>query len=102
MTVSRTRAAYVYPARHFASSDDNPALPRMGERLRLKASFDVKTLPPQAREIAIAMQRYGLIVADNGSDWYVSGAPSASWNNDDLHQLGRIHGSDFEVVDVKP
>ena len=100
VTVSRTRRAYVYPARHFASSSTDPSLPRMGERLRLKASVDISHLPPQARVVARAMQRYGLIVADNGSDWYVSGAPNPHWNNDDLHALGTLHGRDFEVVNT--
>jgi len=72
----------------------------MGERLRLKATVDVSGLPPQARRVARAMQRYGLIVADKGSDWYVSGAPSPRWDDDDLHALGGLHGRDFEVVRV--
>src|SRR5215210_5173469 len=70
VTVRRTRRAYVYPARHHASSDPDPSLPRMGERLRLKRSVDVSKLPRQARVVATALKRYGLIVADNGSDWY--------------------------------
>jgi hypothetical protein len=98
MTVRRTRRAYVHPARHFASNADDPSLPRMGERLRLKASVRAEDFPPQARVIVRAMQRYGLIVADNGSDWYVSGAPHRGWDNDQLRTLGRITGSDFEVV----
>jgi hypothetical protein len=98
MTVSQTRRAFVFPARHFASSDTDPALPRMGERLRLKASTDISGLPRQARVVARAMKEYGLIVADNGSDWYVSGAPHPRWDDDQLHALGRLRGSDFEVV----
>jgi hypothetical protein len=98
MTASQTRRAFVFPARHFASSDDDPALPRMGERLRLKASVDISGLPRQARVVARAMQRYGLIVADNGSDWFVSGAPHPRWDNDQLRELRRLHGGDFEVV----
>jgi hypothetical protein len=98
MTVSESRRAFVFPARHFASSSDDPALPRMGERLRLKASVDVGGLPLQARVVARAMREYGLIVADNGSDWYVSGAPHPRWDNDQLRALGRLRGSDFEVV----
>jgi hypothetical protein len=100
VTVSRTRRAYVWPARHFASDDTDPNLPRMGERLRLKASVDISGLPLQARRVARAMQVYGLIVADNGSDWYVSGTPDRRWDNDQLHALGDLHGSDFEVVDT--
>jgi hypothetical protein len=100
VTVQRTRRAYVYPARHFASSTDDPALPRMGERLRLRPSVDISSFPRQARIVLTAMRRYGLIVADNGSDWYVSGAPAAGWDNDQLHTLGRITGRDLEVVDA--
>ena len=101
VTVSRSRRAYVYPARHFASSDPDPSLPRMGERLRLKQSVDVSGLPRQARVVATALKRYGLIVADNGSDWYISGAPHRGWDNDQLHQLGRLTGRDFEVVNAR-
>ena len=100
VTVSRSRRAYVYPARHFASSDTDPSLPRMGERLRLKADVDISKLPRQARVVATALKRYGAIVADNGSDWYVSGAPHPRWDNDQLHALDRITGRDFEVVDA--
>jgi hypothetical protein len=99
-TVSRTRKAFVYPARHFASSDTDPNLPPMGMRFRLKASFPVSRFPRQSRIVLRALQRYGMLVADNGSDWYVSGAPNPGWNNDDLHSLGGVHGSDFEVVDT--
>jgi hypothetical protein len=102
VTVSRSRRAFVWPARHFASDDEDPSLPRMGERLRLKASVDISGLPPQARRVARAMKTYGLIVADNGSDWFVSGAPSRRWDNDQLHELGGLSGSDFEVVEVSP
>jgi len=98
MTVSESRNAFVFPARHFASSSADPDLPRMGERLRLKASVDISGLPRQARVVARAMQQYGLIVADNGSDWFVSGAPHPGWDNDQLRQLGNLSGSDFEVV----
>jgi hypothetical protein len=99
-TASRTRRAYVYPARHYASSDTDPSLPPMGLRVRLKASVDISKLPPQARIVATAMKRYGMILADNGSPWYVSGAPSPHWSNDQLHALGQLTGADFEVVDT--
>jgi hypothetical protein len=99
-TVRRTRRAYVYPARHFASSLTDPALPRMGERLRLKASVDIAGLPRQARIVAQALKAYGMVVADNGSDWFVSGAPSSGWDNDQLAALRRLTGADFEVVDT--
>jgi hypothetical protein len=100
VTVSRSRRAFVWPARHFASDDDDPSLPRMGERLRLKASVDISGMPRQARRVARAMQTYGLIVADNGSDWFISGAPDRRWNNDQLHALDVLSGRDFEVVDT--
>jgi hypothetical protein len=99
-TVERTRRAYVYPARHYASDATDPSLPPMGLRVRLKASVDISKLPRQARIVAQAMKTYGMIVADNGSNWYVSGAPSPHWSNDQLHALGSLTGSDFEVVDT--
>ena len=99
-TVSRTRRAYVWPARHYASSLTDPALPPMGARLRLKRDFDISGFPRQARVVLQALKEYGMIVADNGSDWYVSGAPDPRWSNDDLHTLGRVPGSAFEVVDT--
>jgi hypothetical protein len=98
-TVSRTRRAFVYPARHFASDLTDPDLPAMGQRLRLKASFDVSGYPPQSRVVLRALKEYGMLVADNGSDWFISGAPSSGWDNDDLHSLGGVKGRDFEVVD---
>ena len=100
VTASRTRRAYVWPARHVASDLADPSLPPMGLRLRLKRSFDVSGFPRQARVVLRALQEYGLIVADNGSDWYVSGAPHPRWSNDDLHALHRVPGSAFEVVDT--
>ena len=100
-TAERTRRAYVYPARHYASDSTDPSLPPMGLRVRLKASVDISKLPRQARIVAQAMKTYGLILADNGSSWYVTGAPSPHWSNDQLHALGALHGSDFEVVDTR-
>ena len=99
-TVRRTRRAYVYPARHFASSSDDPSLPPMGLRVRLKASFDLSGYPRQARVVLTALKRYGMLVADNGSDWYITGSPNPAWRNDDLRTLGRVKGSEFEVVDT--
>jgi hypothetical protein len=97
-TVERTRRAYVFPARHYASNSNDPTLPPMGLRLRLKASFDVSGYPRQARIVLVALKRYGMLVADNGSSWYITGAPDPRWSNDQLHTLGRVKGSDFEVV----
>ena len=99
-TAERTRRAYVYPARHFASDLDDPDLPAMGQRLRLRAGFDISRFPRQSRVVLAALKRYGMILADNGSSWYVSGAPNRGWDNDDLHSLGRVPGSAFEVVDT--
>jgi hypothetical protein len=99
-TASRTRKQYVYPARHYASSSDDPSLPPMGLRVRLKAGVDISGLPQQARVVAQAMKTYGMILADNGSSWYVTGAPSPKWSNDQLHALDRLTGADFEVVDT--
>jgi hypothetical protein len=102
VTFSRTQRGYILPATHFASNRTDPNLPPMGLRLRLKASFDTSRLTGQARVIAVAMQRYGLIVADNGSNWYFQGAPNPGWDDDDLNQLKSISGSEFEVVDTGP
>ena len=99
-TAPQTRRAYVYPARHYASSSNDPSLPPMGLRVRLKANVDVASFPKQARVVLRALQRYGMILADNGSPWYVSGAPNSHWSNDQLHSLGRLTGADFEVVDT--
>jgi hypothetical protein len=99
-TASKTRKAYIYPARHYASDSTDPSLPPMGLRVRLKASVDISRLPPQARIVATALKRYGMILADNGSPWFISGAPSPHWSNDQLHALGTLSGKDFEVVDT--
>jgi len=97
-TVSQTRRAFVFPARHFASDLTDPDLPAMGQRLRLRRTVRLDGLPRQARVVAKALQQYGMLVADNGSNWYISGAPDSRWDNDDLRALGRLNGSDFEVV----
>ena len=99
-TVERTRRAYVYPARHHASDLTDANLPPMGLRLRLRADYPIAGFPRQARVVLAALKRYGMIVADNGTSWYISGEPSARWSNDDLHTLGRVPGSAFEVVDT--
>jgi hypothetical protein len=102
VTFSQTRRAYVLPATHWASSSNDPTLPPMGLRLRLRADYDLSGVSGQAHVIATAMQRYGLIVADNGSNWYFQGAPSPGWDDDDLNQLKAIPGTAFEVVDTGP
>jgi hypothetical protein len=95
-TSNGTQHNYVWPARHIAGSC--AACPPMGQRFRLKASFNTAGFSPQAQVILVAMKKYGLIVADNGSPWYISGAPDERWDNDALHQLHSVHGSDFEAV----
>ena len=100
-TVSRTRRAYVWPARHFASDLTDPSLPPMGLRLRLKAGFDTRPFPRQARIVLEALKRYGMIVADNGGNWHVTGTPDPRWSNDQLHTLHNVNGSAFEVVDTR-
>jgi hypothetical protein len=102
VTFSQTQSGFIPPASHGASNRHDPTLPAMGMRLRLSASFDVGGLTGQAKVIATAMQRYGLMVADNGSNWYFQGAPNPGWNDDDLNQLKAIPGSAFEVVDTGP
>ena len=97
-TVRRTQRAYVSPARHFASSDTDPALPPMGLRFRLRASFDLSGFHGQALQILRALKAYGMIVADNGSNWFISGAPDPRWNDADLDQLKRVPGGAFEVI----
>ncbi len=99
-TASHTQKALVWPARHFASSDTNPDRPPMGLRVRLKANFNISGFSAQVQVILRAMKKYGLILADNGSDWYLSGAPDERWDNDVLRQLQQISGSNFEAVDV--
>ena len=97
-TAPMTRSAHLPPARHDAGAGDDAALPPMGLRVRLKAGVPLAGLGPQARVVATALKRYGMILADNGSPWFVSGAPSPGWDDDDLHGLGRLTGADFEVV----
>jgi hypothetical protein len=100
-TVSRSKRGYVYPARHFASSLTSNSLPPMGLRLRLRANYPVSGFPYQAQVVLKALKRYGMIVADNGSSWYLTGTPDPGWDNDQLHTLGKVKGSDFHVVDTR-
>lgn len=97
-TVSQTRRAYVPPASHWASRSKDSDLPPMGMRVRLKADFDISEYPLEARVILTALKQYGMILADNGSDWFISGAPDPRWNNRALHSLKRVTGADLEVV----
>ena len=100
-TAERTRRAYVHPARHYASDSNDASLPPMGVRLRLRADYPLRGFGPQARVVLEALKRYGMILADNGSSIYVTGAPDPRWDNDDLHALDRVTGADFEVVDTR-
>jgi hypothetical protein len=99
-TAPQSRHAYVWPARHYASSLTGTQYPRMGERFRLKASVDISSYPADVQVILRAMKKYGIILADNGSAWYISGKPDDRWNNTNLHTLGNLPGSNFEAVDT--
>ena len=100
-TAPYTARTYIYPARHQAGCTTNSrCLPPMGLRVRLKASVDVSRFSPANQVILTALKRYGMLLADNGSAWYITGVPDPRWNDDDLHLLGGISGADFEVVDT--
>lgn len=99
-TVQNSRHAYLAPARHYASDSTNPNLPPMGMRVRLKPSFDISAFSPRMQVILRAFQKYGMIVADNGSNWYFSGAPDPRWDDDELSTLKAVKGSNFEVVQM--
>jgi hypothetical protein len=101
-TASRTRSALIAPARHYASSDDDPSLPPMGLRLRMKQTYDCQSYSVEARVICAGLKRFGMILADNGSDWYLSGAPDPRWDDGALGDLKQIPGSAFEVVATGP
>jgi hypothetical protein len=101
-TVWRSQKAYIHPATHYASSYTDPNLPPMGLRLRLKASYDLTHFTGQSRVILEALKKYGMIVADNGTSWYITGATDSRWNDDDLNQLKTVPGSAFEVVQSGP
>ncbi len=101
-TVSRSQRGYIHPATHFASSSTDPSLPPMGLRVRLRADYNIGAYRGQARAILEALRTYGMIVADNGSDWFISGTADPGWDDDDIDQLKRVPGSAFEVVDTGP
>ncbi len=102
VTFARTQRAYIHPATHYASSITDPDAPPMGLRLRLRADYDISGFTGHARVLLETMRRYGLIVADNGSNWYVSGATDSRWDDEDLNQLKDVPGTAFEVVDTGP
>lgn len=99
-TVEKTQRGFIFPARHFASDSNDQDLPPMGLRFRLKASVKISSFSATNQVILRALKKYGMIIADNGSDWFISGAPDSRWNDDDLHNLHQLHGRDFEVVDT--
>ncbi len=97
-TVQQTQRKYIYPARHFASDSTDPDFPPMGLRFRLKADFDISGFSEPVQVILLALKKYGMIVADNGSNWYISGAPDDRWDDDILGELKTISGSNFEAI----
>ena len=100
-TVARTRTSYIWPATHQAGSTGDANVPPMGQRFRLKAGVNIASFSATNQIILQALKTYGMFLADNGSDWFLSGAPDDRWDNDDLRQLQNgIHGSDFEAVDI--
>jgi hypothetical protein len=100
LTVPRTRRAYLWPARHCASRLTDAKYPPMGQRFRLRADFDLSGFPKDAQVILRALKKYGMILADNGSAWFISGAPDERWNNERLRELRKVRGADFEAVDT--
>lgn len=101
-TANKTRRAFVHPARHQAGSSLDPNLPPMGMRVRLKASFDISNYSPHVQVILRAMKKYGMILADNGISWMISGAPHEDWDDYELHALKTIPGRAFEVIKMGP
>lgn len=99
-TVQNTRKGFVHPATHYASSNTSSNLPPMGMRVRLKAGVNISGYPAPVRVILQALKTYGMFVADNGSNWYLSGAPDSRWNDGDLATISGIKGGDFEVVQM--
>jgi hypothetical protein len=101
-TVAKTQHGYILPATHAASSSTDPTLPPMGLRLRLKASYDLSRFHGQSLVILRALKQYGMIVADNGGSWFITGAADPRWNDDDLNQLKTVPGSAFQAVNTGP
>lgn len=101
-TAESTQSAYASPARHSSGDGANKSLPPMGMRVRLKASFDTSKLTPQAKWVADTLKTYGMMLADNGGNWYITGAGDAGWDDNDLHNLNKIHGTDLEVIETGP
>jgi hypothetical protein len=102
VTVPETQNGYIHPATHYASSSSDPSLPPMGLRLRLKAGYSLAGFTGESLVILEALKRYGLIVADNGSPWFITGAPNPHWNDENLEQIKQVPGSEFEAVETGP
>ena len=101
-TVHQTQQGFIHPATHWASSSTNANLPPMGLRVRLKASYDISHFTGESKVVLVALKKYGMIVADNGSDWFITGETNTNWNDNDLDQLKTVPGSAFEVVKTGP
>jgi len=101
-TVHQTQQGFIHPATHFASATNDPNDPPMGLRLRLKASYDISGFTGASKVILTALKKYGMLLADNGSDWYITGAADSRWDDNDLNQLKTVPGSEFEAVQSGP
>ena len=97
-TAPQTQRAYVWPARHYASDLTGTQYPPMGQRFRLRADFDISGFSPEVQVILQAMKTYGIILADNGSSWFISGVPDERWDNDILNEIKQVTGAEFEAV----
>jgi hypothetical protein len=101
-TASVTQHAYIWPARHYASSSTDKNRPPMGLRFRLKASFNISVFSPRMQVILRTMKKYGMIMADNGSNWFFQGTHDERWDDEEINSLKSLHGRDFEAVDISP
>jgi hypothetical protein len=99
-TVRRTQRAYIHPARHWASTSRDPALPPMGLRVRLKADYDISGFSPACQVILRALKKYGMLLADNGGNWFISGSPDPRWDTSVLAELKKVKGRDLEAVET--
>jgi len=101
-TCVKTQQGFIHPARHFASRSDDPDLPPMGLRVRLKADYDISRFPKNVQVILKGLKKYGMILADNGGDWFITGAHDPRWDNEELAAIKRVKGKDLEVVHTGP
>ncbi|MFO0866627.1 MAG: hypothetical protein U0744_18635 [Gemmataceae bacterium] len=100
-TVGKTRRAFVPPATHFASEFDDADLPPMGMRVRLRADYDISGFPKESQVVLRALKKYGMLLADNGADWFISGAPDSRWNDERTHEIKKVMGRDLEVIRMR-